>query len=89
MCQLLGRPSRFESPFAEQLSELHRVGFSLELLNARVDVGHLVIVLSVASDIGGNTPIVQLLGGIDKHVKYGRLANEKLMEPLGNGVDGL
>ena len=52
-----------------------------------VDVGQFVIVLLVASDIGGNAPIVQLLYGIDEHVKNGRLANEELMEPLGNGVN--
>jgi len=71
MHQLLGCPSRFESPFTEQLSELHQVHFSLELLDAGVDVSHLVIVLLVASDVGGNTPIVQLLGSIDEHVKDG------------------
>ena len=56
--QLLGHPSHFESPFTEQLSKLHRVGLSLELLNAHVNIGHLVVVLSVASDVGGNAPIV-------------------------------
>ena len=89
MCQLLGRPSRFELPFIEQLSESHQVGFSLELFDACVDVSHLVIVFSVASDISGNAPIIQFLGGVNKHVEDGRLTNEELMEPLGNGVNGL
>jgi len=87
--QLLGRPSCFEPPFAEQLSKPHQVGFGLELFDACVDVGHLVIVFSVASDVGSNAPIVQLLGSVDKHVEDGQLTNEKLMEPLGNGVNGL
>jgi len=87
--QLLGHPSCFELPFAEQLSEPHQVGFGLELFNACVDVSHLVIVFSVASGVGGNAPIVQLLGSIDEHVEDGRLTNEELMEPLGNGVNGL
>jgi len=41
------------------------------------------------SDVGGNAPIVQLLGGIDEHMEDGRLADEELVEPLGNGVNGL
>jgi len=89
MRQLLGRPSCFELPFTEQLSKPHRVGFSLELLNACIDVGHLVVVLSVVSDVSGNAPIVQLLGSVDECVEYGRLTNEELVEPLGNGVNGL
>jgi len=36
-----------------------------------VDIGQLIVVLSVASDISGNAPIVQLLGGIDEHVEDG------------------
>jgi len=89
MCQLLGRPSCFELSFAEQLGETYQVCLSLELLDVCVDVGHLVVVLPIASDVGSNAPIVQLLGGIDKCVKDGQLADEELVEPLGNGVNGL
>jgi len=89
MCQLLRCPSCFELPLAEQLGKMYQVHFGLELLNAHVDVGQLVIVLLIVSDVGGNAPIVQLLGSIDKHMEDGQLANEKLVEPLGNGVNGL
>ena len=61
----------------------------MELLDAHVDVGQLVVVLPIASDISSNAPIVQLFGGIGEHVEDGRLADEELMEPLGNGVNGL
>jgi len=89
VCQLLGRPCCLELSFTEQLGKSDRVRFSLELFNAWVDVGQLIIVLLVASDVGGNAPIVQLLGGIDEYVKDGQLADEELVEPLGNGVNGL
>ena len=71
MCQLLGRPSGFKSSFTKQLGKTYQVHFSLELLDACIDVGQFVIVLPIASDVGGNAPIVQLLGSIDKGVEDG------------------
>jgi len=71
MCQLLWHPSCFELPFAEQLGKMYQVRFSLELLDVCINVGQLVIVLLVASDIGGNAPIIQFLGSIDKGVEDG------------------
>jgi len=71
MHQLLWHPSCFESPFAEQLGKMYQVRFGLELLDACVNVGQLVVVLLVASDIGSNAPIIQFLGGIDKGVEDG------------------
>jgi len=61
----------------------------LKLLDTRVDIGQLVIVLMVASDVSGNAPIIQLLGGIDKGMEDGQLADKELVEPLENGVNGL
>ena len=71
MCQLLGHPSRFEPPFAEQFGKSYRICLSLELFDICIDIGQLIVVLLVASDISGNAPIIQLLGGIDKHVEDG------------------
>ena len=59
MHQLLGHPSHFESPFTEQLGKLYQVRFGLELLDACVDIGQLVVVLLVVSDISGNAPIIR------------------------------
>jgi len=89
MCQLLGCPSCFELPLTEQLGKAYQVCFGLEPFDVCIDVGQLIIVLLIASDVSGNAPIVQLLGGADEHVKNGRLTDEKLVEPLGNGVNGL
>ena len=43
----------------------------MELLDTCVDIGQLIVVLPIASDIGGNAPIIQLLGGIDKGMEDG------------------
>jgi len=71
MRQLLRCPSCFESPFTEQLGKMYQVHFGLELLNACIDIGQLIVVLSVASDVGSNAPILQLLSSIDEGVEDG------------------
>ena len=68
---------------------MYQVYFSLKLLNACIDIGQFIVVLAVVSDVSGNAPIVQLLGGIDEGVEDSWLANEELVDTLENGVNGL
>jgi hypothetical protein len=57
--------------------------FGLEVVDGEDDVARLFEVSAVAGDVGGNTPVVQLGGGVEEDVVGGGTSLQDLEEPGG------
>jgi len=87
--QLLGGTSQLQLTFANGFCNSDRPHFSFESFELHVDTGQVVIQFAVARDIRSNAPVIKSVGCFGEVSMNGGGADEKLVEPGREGINGL
>jgi len=87
--QLFGGVSQLQSTFANGLCDPNGPSFCFEAFEFCVDTGQVVVQFAVARDIRSDAPVIKSVGCFGEVSMNGRGTNEELMEPRGQGFDGL
>ena len=86
--QLLGGASQLQSTFTNGLCDPDRPSFSFKLFEFRIDTGQVVVQFVVARDICSDTPVIKSVGHFGEVSVNGRGADQELVKPGREGVDG-
>ena len=87
--QLLGGASQLQSTFTDGFRNPNRPSFSLEPFKLCVDTGQIIVQFAVACDICSDAPVIESVGRFGEVSINGGGTNKELVEPGGNGVNGL
>jgi len=87
--QLLGGVSQLQSTFTDGFCNPNRPSFSLEPFELRVDTGQVIVQFVVARNIHSDAPVIESVGRFGEVSINGGGTNKELVEPGGNGVNGL